>query len=162
MNVSQPRLSNQPDFAILIAAAYSAVASRLLSTMEGAGIAGMRPTYGFVIRAVAAESPTINRLAELLDVSKQAASKLADEMHRAGFLERTEDTADRRHTRLTLSRKGKAVFSRALRASRAMERTLRTRIGKKEVDVFRRVLIAFIEQHGQLHDVLARRAKPVL
>ena len=77
----------------------------------------MRPTYGFVIRAVAAESPTINRLAELLDVSKQAASKLADEMHRAGFLERTEDTADRRHTRLTLSRKGKAVFASSARQS---------------------------------------------
>ncbi|MFO0579842.1 MAG: MarR family winged helix-turn-helix transcriptional regulator [Polyangia bacterium] len=162
MKDSQPRLSKSPDFAILVAAAYGVVASRLLGAMEGAGITGMRPAYGFVIRAVAAESPTINRLAELLGVSKQAASKLADDMHRAGFLERSEDTEDRRHTRLTLSRKGKAVFTRALRVSRSMERSLRARAGSQDVDAFLRVLTAFIEQHGLLEDVLARRAKPVL
>jgi hypothetical protein len=47
--------------------------------MTGDGLGDMRPSYGLVIRAVAAVEPTINRLAELLGVTKQAASKLAEE-----------------------------------------------------------------------------------
>lgn len=159
---SQRRLSKSPDFAILLASAYGVVAQRLLLAMAKSGIRGMRPAYGFVIRAVAAESPTINRLAELLDVSKQAASKLVDEMHRAGFVERQEDARDRRQTRLQLTEKGRAVFRRALGVSRTIERSLRRRVSDSDVNACRRVLIAFIEQHGQLEDVLARRARPVL
>ena len=39
----------------------------------------MRPSFGFVLRAVAAEEPTVSRLAELLGVTKQAASRLVDD-----------------------------------------------------------------------------------
>lgn len=158
----QPRLSKSPDLAILLASAYGVLTGRLLAAMDRSGLRGMRPAYGFVIRAVAAESPTINRLAELLSVSKQAASKLVDEMHRAGFLKRQEDQSDRRQTRLQLSRKGQAVRRRALAVSRGIERALRHRTSDRDVAACRRVLIAFIEQHGQLEDVLARRARPVL
>src|SRR5262245_38147384 len=113
---SQLKLTNDSDLAILLAAAYRAVAERLRSTMEEGGIRGMRPLYGFVVRAVAAESPTVGRLAELLDVTKQAASKLADDMRRAGFLEQREDPGDRRRARLVLSPTGAKVWQRARRA----------------------------------------------
>jgi DNA-binding MarR family transcriptional regulator len=159
---SQARLTNEPDLAILLAASYRVVAERLLAAMAAAGIRGMRPLYGFVIRAVAAEAPTINRLAELLGVSKQAASTLADDMRRAGFLDRRPDPRDRRCVRLTLSRRGRAVFARATRTSATMERELRARLGDADVDGLRRALMAFVERHGSLEDVLARRAKPVL
>ncbi len=159
---SQSTLTTSPDLAILLAASYRVVAERLLRAMADAGIRGMRPAYGFVIRAVAAEAPSVSRLAELLDVSKQAASKLADDMCRAGFLERHADETDRRSTRLALSRKGHAVLARATRTSAAMERELRQSLGDADVAALRRVLMAFVERHGALDDVLARRAKPVL
>jgi DNA-binding MarR family transcriptional regulator len=158
---SQPPLTTVPDLAILLAAAYRAVAERLLRSMERGGIRGMRPLYGFVIRAVAAEAPTISRLAELLDVTKQAASKLADDMVRKGFLARREEAADRRRARLVLSRKGQAVLARARRTSAAMERELRAHCGRAEVEAFRRTLTVFVERHGALDDVQARRARPV-
>lgn len=130
--------------------------------MTKAGLRGLRPTYDFVLRAVAAESPTINRLAELLAVSKQAASKLVHEMHRAGLLKRQADQSDRRQTRLQLSRKGQAVRRRGLAVGRGIERSLRHRTSERDVTACRRVLIALIEQHGPLEDVLARRARPGL
>ena len=157
---SQLTLTNESDVAILLAAAYRAVAERLLRSMEEGGIRGMRPLYGFVVRAVAAESPTVSRLAQLLDVTKQAASKLADDMCRAGFLERVEDPSDRRRAHLVLSRMGTAVWQRARRTSATMERELRATCGDVQVDAFRAVLLAFLERHGGLEDVRALRAEP--
>ena len=63
-----------PDFAILVAAANRCLADRLVGAVASAGGERMRPSFGFVLRAVAAEEPTISRLAELLGVTKQAAS----------------------------------------------------------------------------------------
>lgn len=146
--------------AILLAAAYRALAERLLATMEAAGIAGMRPLYGFVIRAVASERPTVSRLAQLLDVTKQAASQLVDDMCRADFLRREADPADRRRAHLALGPQGQLVSKRARAASAAMERELRESCGNAKVDAFRSVLLAFVERHGGLGDVAALRAKP--
>ena len=69
-----------PDFAILITAANRCIADRLLDAVATAGGDRMRPSFGFVLRAVAAEEPTVSRLAELLGVTKQAASRLVDDM----------------------------------------------------------------------------------
>ena len=57
-----------PDLAILIVAANRCVADRLGAAVATAGGESMRPSFGFVIRAVAAEQPTVSRLAELLGV----------------------------------------------------------------------------------------------
>jgi DNA-binding MarR family transcriptional regulator len=150
---------SSPDLAILLAAAHRALSDRLLAEIGRAGIRGMRPAYGFVIRAVAAEQPSINRLAELLDVSKQAASKLADAMQDAGFIDRAPDAQDRRSTRLQLTAKGRKVLARALATSTAIEREL-ARAGA-DVRALRHALLVFIEAHAGLGDVLAKRARPV-
>lgn len=152
----------EPDLAILVAASYRAVADRLQRDMERAGLGDMRPAYGFVIRAVAAEEPTINRLAELLEVSKQAASRVADEMERAGFIEREPDPNDRRSLRLRLTAKGKRVRRRALATSAAIEEELRSEVGADAVAALRRGLLALVTREGSLEDVMARRARPVL
>jgi DNA-binding MarR family transcriptional regulator len=162
MTESQSRLTTLPDLAILLAASYRVVAERLLAAMGEAGIRGMRPLYGFVIRAVAAESLTINALAERLDVTKQAASTLAEAMVRAGFLLRRGDPADRRRAVLSLSAKGRAVQDVAQHTSASMERELRARLGDADVVALRRALMSFVARHGGLTDVLARRAKPVI
>ncbi|MGH2884010.1 MAG: MarR family winged helix-turn-helix transcriptional regulator, partial [Solirubrobacteraceae bacterium] len=99
--------ADEPDLAILLAAAYRALTERLGDAMNKRRIEGMRPSFGFVIRAVAAEQPTITRLAEMLDVTKQSASSLADEAERAGFIERVAVAGDRRSRHLRLTAKGR-------------------------------------------------------
>jgi DNA-binding MarR family transcriptional regulator len=79
----------------------------------------MRPSFGFVLRAVATERPTVSRLAELLGIGKQGASRLADDMVSLGYLERTDDPADRRRTHLRLSATGERGRTRALAESHA-------------------------------------------
>ena len=82
---------SDPDLSILITAANRCLADRLGAAVATAGGEAMRPSFGFVLRAVAAEQPTVSRLAELLSVSKQAASRLADDMVALGYLERLGD-----------------------------------------------------------------------
>ncbi|MFL5865181.1 MAG: MarR family winged helix-turn-helix transcriptional regulator [Solirubrobacteraceae bacterium] len=153
--------ADPPDLAILLAAGYRALTERLAGAMEGRGIAGIRPSFGFVIRAVAAEQPTITRLAEMLDVTKQSASGLADEAERAGFIERVADPADRRSRHLRLTSKGEQVRVTALATSAQLERELEGELGAAGLDALRSGLLALVTSTGDLEDVLARRARLV-
>jgi DNA-binding MarR family transcriptional regulator len=150
----------EPDLVILVAGAYTAVTDRLQRELEARRIDGMRPSYGFVIRAVHAERPTVNRLAELLEVTKQSASKLADDMIRAGFLTRVPDEEDRRRVRLELTDRGAAVRRSALRTSERLEDELAAAAGPRAVPALRRALLALIEAEGGLDAVAARRPRP--
>jgi len=153
--------AGEPDLAILLAASYRALTERLHDEMESRGLADMRPSFGFVIRAVAADQPTITRLAEMLDVTKQSASSLADEAERAGFVERVAVPGDRRSRHLHLTAKGKRVRAAALATSAEIERELETELGPKAVAQMRAGLLAFVARSGALDDVLARRARLV-
>ncbi|MEA2156796.1 MAG: hypothetical protein QOE11_2936 [Solirubrobacteraceae bacterium] len=158
MTVNTDELSGPPDLAILLAATGRAIADELGAAMRDAGLQ-VRPVYGFVIRAVAAEEPTINRLAELLGVTKQAASRLADEVPDGGFVERDTDSADRRSRRLRLTAAGAQVRARALQASARLERELAEAVGEDAVAGCRATLMALLARTGAVEDVLARRAR---
>jgi len=149
----------EPDFAILITAANRCLADRLGQAVATAGGEAMRPSFGFVLRAVAAEQPTVSRLAELLGVTKQGASRLADDMVTLGYLERNEDPADRRRTRLRLSPAGERIRARALAESHAMEDELRQRFGDTKVRHLRALLTDFIEHHGGSDELAAQRSR---
>ena len=149
----------EPDLAILITAANRCLADRLGAAVATAGGEQMRPSFGFVLRAVAAEEPTVTRLAELLGVSKQATSRLADDMVELGYLERLGDPDDRRRTRLGLSERGRRVRARALVESAAIEDELRERFGATQVEHLRTLLIDFVERHGGGAELAANRSR---
>jgi DNA-binding MarR family transcriptional regulator len=150
-----------PDLAILLAAGYRTLTERLGAAVEEAGIHGMRPSFGFVIRAVAAEQPSITRLAEMLDVTKQSASTLADEAERAGLVQRTEVPGDRRSRSLRLTATGERVRDTALATSRQLERELERQVGAPGVAAVRAGLLALVATSGDLDHVMARRARLV-
>src|SRR3954447_10543163 len=138
---------SEPDFAILITAANRCVADRLVDAVASVGGERMRPSFGFVLRAVAAEEPSVSRLAELLGVTKQATSRLVDDMVTLGFLERSDLPGDRRQKRLRPTPAGERVGGRALTESRKMEAEIRQRYGDAGVDTLRTILIDFVERH---------------
>jgi DNA-binding MarR family transcriptional regulator len=149
----------EPDFAILITAANRCIADRLLDAVATVGGHRMRPSFGFVLRAVAAEEPTVSRLAELLGVTKQATSRLVDDMVTLGFLQRSELPGDRRQKRLHLSPTGERIRVRALTESREMEAELRQRFGDAQVDTLRTLLIDFVERQGGGDELAAQRSR---
>ena len=153
---------DDPDLAIILVAANRCLNDRLIAAVRETGARDARPAFGFVIRAVDAEEPTVTRLAELLGVSRQAASKLADEMVQRGYLLRAADPDDRRRTRLRLSAKGRRVRQRAAEESATIEAELRATVGDRAVDGLRRSLLAFVEAEGAIEEVRALRSRAVL
>jgi DNA-binding MarR family transcriptional regulator len=149
----------EPDLAILITAANRCLADRLGEAVATAGGGAMRPSFGFVLRAVHAEAPTVSRLAEMLGVAKQGASRLADDMVALGYLERTGDPTDRRRTRLRLSPTGERIRARALAESHTIEDELRERFGDTQVRHLRALLTDFIERHGGAEELAAQRSR---
>jgi DNA-binding MarR family transcriptional regulator len=150
--------NKEPDLAILLAASARALADELGATMDRAGY-DVRPAFGFVIRAVAAEEPTLGRLAEILGVTKQAASQLADEVEAKGFIQRVPHPDDRRSRRLVLTPTGRDVRKRALTTSGRLERHLVRAVGEDAVKGCRATLLALLARTGDIETVNARRAR---
>ena len=140
---------------ILIAAANRVIIDRLQAAMAEAGLT-MRPPWGYVIRALHAQPLPLARLAELLDVTKQAAQQTVDDMEAAGLLGRSPDPADGRRKLVGLTDEGRRVRATALGVSA----TLEAEIGD-EADALRSLLLGMIERHGDLEHVQARRSRAV-
>lgn len=149
------------DLAIIIAGANRALAERLRDDLAEAGFSGMRPGFGYVMRAVGEGAATLTDLAGRLDVSKQALKKVIDEMGAVGLVERRPHEADRRAKLIALSEDGLRARAAALATSAAIERELRERIGDDAVDAAREVLLDFVERQGGIEDMRAMRARPM-
>jgi DNA-binding MarR family transcriptional regulator len=139
---------------ILLAAANRVMTDRLLQAMDAAGIE-MRPAWGYVIRALHDQPLPLARLAELLDVTKQAAQQTVDDMEAAGLVERRDDPADGRRKLLALTAQGRRVRATALAVSAQLERE----IGPAGTRALRSALLGMVERHGDLAHVQARRSR---
>ena len=122
--------------------------------MDAAGLQ-MRPAWGYVIRALHDRPLPLARLAELLDVTKQAAQQTVDEMQAAGLVERRDDPEDGRRKLLALTADGRRVRATALQVSAQIERE----IGPAATHALREALLGMIERHGDLEHVRARRSR---
>ena len=122
--------------------------------MNAAGLR-MRPAWGYVIRALYAKPLPLARLAELLDVSKQAAQQTVDEMQGAGLVERLDDPDDGRRKLLALTADGRRVRATALEVSAQLERE----IGSDGTRALREALLGMVQRHGDLEHVQARRSR---
>lgn len=138
----------------MLTAANRVLTDRLLAAMDAAGLS-MRPAWGFVVRALHDEPLPLARLAELLDVTKQAAQQTVDDMERAGLVERRVDSGDGRRKLIALTADGRRVRTTALGVSAALEDEL----GLTAARHLRRALLGMIERHGDLEHVRARRSR---
>jgi len=148
---------DEPDLAILLVAANRVLIDRLMAAMGGAGLT-MRPSWGYVIRALHAEPLPLARLAERLDVSKQAAQQMVDGMVAAGLVERRADPEDGRRKLLALTADGRRVRATALGVSAALE----AEVGPRHAPALRAALLGMIERHGDAEHVRAGRSRALL
>ena len=104
------------DLPFLLLAASNTLVDGIQAGLGRRGYGELRPVHGFVFVRLSAEPATIVELAVYLDVTKQAASQLADELTRLGYVTRSPHPTDGRAQLLSLSRKGRAA-TRAATAS---------------------------------------------
>lgn len=141
------------DFGILLGLAYQRFVTELNEHLAGRGFDDIRPTYGYVFRALADQRLTTAQLAARLQITSQGMAKIVDEMTFRGYLSKELDLKDARIRLLVLSDRGR----RALRAARAFHAGFEEQLGKDGA-ALRKLLTGLVEGDGK--DELARVLRP--
>ena len=138
----------EPDFGILLALAYQEFVRELHQDLATRGYDDLGRSDGYVFRALAAEPLTTSALATRLDISKQGAGQLVEDMTRRGYLTSRADPADGRARLLELSDRGRAALAAAHGFHRHYEQRLARRHGRANVDTVRGVLTSMAPTYG--------------
>jgi DNA-binding MarR family transcriptional regulator len=101
---------------------HGALVDGISSGVAARGFADVRPAHGFAFARLSAGGATITQLAEHLDVTRQAAAQLVDELTAKGYVERRPHPRDARARLIVLTDRGRAC-TRA--AEEAIAETLR-------------------------------------
>jgi DNA-binding MarR family transcriptional regulator len=134
--------SRKPDFGILLLLADQEFVRELRASMAAQGFDEQGRSDGFVLRSLGAAPMTISALAERLEISKQGAGQIVDDMERRGFVVRRPDPTDGRARLLHLSERGEAALAAARKFHQTYERRLRKLHGDATIDAMRTVLTA--------------------
>ena len=134
--------SGKPDFGILLLLADQEFVRALRATTAEQGFDDQGRSDGFVLRTLAGGPTSISGLAERLEITKQGASQIVDDMERRGYVERRPDPSDARARLLQLTSKGEAALKAARKFHQAYERRLRRQFSDEAIDSMRDVLTA--------------------
>jgi DNA-binding MarR family transcriptional regulator len=102
--------------AVTLLAASRAVVDGISAGVSARGFTDVRPAHGFAFTRLARGDATITTLAEHLDITRQAAAQLADELEAKGYIERRSHPDDGRAWLLVLTPKGWACTRAAQEA----------------------------------------------
>jgi DNA-binding MarR family transcriptional regulator len=117
-------------------------------TSELVSPAGLTPLqYGAMLHLSKSGLPGIeqNSLAERINVDRNTASLLVEQLVKKGLLERQVNDADRRSRLLSLTAKGKALYSQLRPAHAALNRDLLASITPQEQKLLMDMLIRVVE-----------------
>lgn len=111
--------------------------------------------FGYVLLAARDGALTGSDVAELMNMTKQAASKLVDSMESRGYLERGEHPDDARAKILRVTPRGKRLLALVEAIYREIENEWASAIGKRELEALRSNLThaLHVTYDGKLPDV---------
>jgi DNA-binding MarR family transcriptional regulator len=142
------RATEPYDLGILLGLAYQDFVDQLNAHLQERGFDGIRPSFGYVFRALLVEELTASLLAARLGITAPGAGKLVEEMVTAGYVERLDDPNDARSRKLRLSRRGRRVVAEARRFHERFEERLAEAHGARAVATLREVLEAMVDDGG--------------
>jgi DNA-binding MarR family transcriptional regulator len=129
----------------------------VLDKARADGHGDLRQSHGYVVQHLVEGPKQITRLAQLLGVSQQAASKSVGELVALGYLTSTV-SGDRRAREVALSAKGKAAVAQTRKTRARIESKLLAHHGH-ELARAKRLLAAVLEELGGADAVRARRVR---
>jgi DNA-binding MarR family transcriptional regulator len=142
-------MSEELDFGILLALAYTSFVAEMRAELAAAGHDDLHRSFGYVARALAERPMTLAELAARLDVTPPGALKIVDEMEASGHLERVPDPSDGRAKRLELTARGRAALAAARRFHARFEERLAARAGDRRTATCRAVLEAIVDARAE-------------
>ena len=149
------------DFGLLFALAFRCYIDHLHTQLSARGFTPVRSAFGPVLRALRARETTLTGLAAELEVSKQAVSRVVDDMRAAGLVSQRSDPADGRARILSLTSRGEAMVDAAIVIGSTYERALARELGADRARALREALEGIVEQAGAAGDLAARRVRSI-
>jgi len=147
------------DLAALTSVAGGGVVRAVIERMAADGLAGIKPSHGYVIQRLVDDQPTISSLAASLGMTQQGASKQVRDLERLGYVERVAVPGDQRARRVRLTDSGRAVLDGGRRARADIESQVADLVGADAVQTAKVVLAALLEVVG-LDDRVRTRSVP--
>ncbi len=137
-----------PPLARLFAIGYRQLIDGLHDRLQARGWSDVRPAFGFALLAARDGPTSATELAELMGMSKQAASKLVDAMVSGGYLQRGSDAQDGRQRPVTLTGRGGELLAAVEEVYAELEAGWGKLIGSTHVDRMRRDLMQVLSGPG--------------
>ncbi|MEO8183934.1 MAG: helix-turn-helix domain-containing protein [Deltaproteobacteria bacterium] len=138
--------STSVDFGVLLGFAYKAFVDQLRAQLAAQGFDDLGAAYGYVFRALAADTLQLNELASRLEMTAQGALKIINEMETRGYVERRPDPEDGRAKQLRLTPRGRAALAAARRFHAVYEKRLRSMVGERDVSAARRMFESMLAE----------------
>ncbi len=134
----------------LMAMAFRHLIDELHTRLAKQGYTDVRPAYGYVLLAARSTPTTTGAdVAELLGMTKQAASKLIDSMEQGGYVKRRPRGDDARAKEIALTARGHKFLTTVEAIYRELEADWAGVIGKQRLEALRRDLRLVLETaHG--------------
>ncbi|CRK58789.1 Transcriptional regulator, MarR family [Alloactinosynnema sp. L-07] len=130
------------DLGILLALGWQEFVRELRAALDEQGFTDQGRSDGYVLRALSAAPMTVSDLAVRLEITKQGAGQIVDDMEARGYVERRPDPSDKRARLLHLSAHGQAALAAAREFHRRYEKRLVREHGAAAVRGLRDLLTA--------------------
>ena len=125
------------DLPVLLLGAARALVDGIDAGVRARGFADLRPAHGFAFALISAGGATVVELAQHLDVTKQAASQMVEDLVSKGYVERRPHPDDARARLIVLTEKGWACTRAADEAAEATLRPWADAIGQRRLNALR-------------------------
>jgi DNA-binding MarR family transcriptional regulator len=129
--------------------ASRALVDGISAGVRARGFDDVRPAHGFAFSRLSAGGATITQLAEHLDITRQAAAQLVDELLAKGYVRRQPHPDDARARLITLTDKGWACTRAAEAAIAETVRPWAAALGERRFQALRDDLLR-VAPHGPL------------
>ena len=125
------------DLPVLLLSAARSLVDGIDAGVRARGFTDLRPAHGFAFARIAGGGATVVHLAEHLDVTKQAASQMVEELVVKGYVERRPHPDDARARLIVLTDKGWACTRAADEAADEILRPWATEMGPQRLAALR-------------------------
>jgi DNA-binding MarR family transcriptional regulator len=135
--------------AMLLAMGFRAMTDRFHELLAAEGREPLRPAHGFAFRVLQeAGTLSVTELAARLGVTKQATSKLLDELVEWGYVRRAPDPSSGRTKAVALTDRGRRYLDRADELWQVVEGEWGALVGERALADAKRVIAAYVEQRA--------------
>jgi DNA-binding MarR family transcriptional regulator len=125
------------DLPVLLLNAARTLVDGIDAGVRARGFTDVRPAHGFAFARLASDGATVSQLADHLDVTKQAASQMVEELVTKGYVERRPHPDDARARLIVLSARGWACTRAADEAATDLLRPWADALGPDRLGALR-------------------------